>query len=340
MMLKKISILIFLLIASSVQAQNLVPNYSFETFSEWHPEWCECGSLSNPWNAPYSPNFLTPPWYTPTSGSPDCFKPCSPDPDYSVPKNWAGFQYPRTGIGYAYITCRVFSNSYQNAREYLQVKLLEPLVAGNQYNVEFFISLDSANYAIDRIGMYLSDTIIWLPLYDFHVLSFTPQIANPEYNYITNTTGWERISGIYTAQGGERYITIGNFYDDNNTHQVLIDTTLSGIPGCGFYIDDVSVTLIEEPKTENVLYIPNIFSPNNDGQNDKLFVRGQQIESLHFIIYNRWGNLVYESNDINHGWDGTQNGKKSETGVYVYRAEVTFKDGETLVKRGNVTLVR
>ncbi len=54
----------------------------------------------------------------------------------------------------------------------------------------------------------------------------------------------------------------------------------------------------------------------------------------------RWGNLVFESKDINEGWDGTQNGKKCETGVYVYRAEVTFKNGETIVKRGDVTLVR
>jgi gliding motility-associated-like protein len=89
-----------------------------------------------------------------------------------------------------------------------------------------------------------------------------------------------------------------------------------------------------------MIYIPNIFSPNNDGNNDILYVRGENVKELTFSIYNRWGEKVFESHDINKGWDGTQNGKKCEAGVYVYRAEITFKDGKTIMKRGDVTLVR
>jgi gliding motility-associated-like protein len=101
-----------------------------------------------------------------------------------------------------------------------------------------------------------------------------------------------------------------------------------------------TITVVVDDGCNTTIYIPNIFSPNNDGQNDKLFVKGQAIESLHFLIYNRWGNLVFESNDINQGWDGTQYGKPCDVGVYVYRAEITFKNGETITRRGDVTLVK
>jgi len=107
--------------------------------------------------------------------------------------------------------------------------------------------------------------------------------------------------------------------------------------------DEVTITVIDcnqpEP-TNNVIYTPNIFSPNDDNQNDQFRIRGEQIETIHLLIYNRWGNLVFESDELNKGWDGMQNGKKCEEGVYVYRMEITFKNGESVMKRGDVTLIR
>jgi gliding motility-associated-like protein len=87
-------------------------------------------------------------------------------------------------------------------------------------------------------------------------------------------------------------------------------------------------------------YIPNIFSPNNDGNNDILFVHGENIKELTFSIYNRWGNKMFESNDIKVGWNGKYKGNDCETGVYVYMANITYSNGETFFKKGNVTLVR
>jgi gliding motility-associated-like protein len=333
-----------LLAVINLQAQNLVPNPSFEAYSDVNPQFCNCGALSNAWNDPFTPWRLTPPWYSPSSGSPDCFKPCSPDWKYQVPKNLFGFQYPRSGIGYTLVGCKTYPPDYwQDFREYLQVRLNSPLQENKQYNIEFFVScIDSTNYAIDRIGMYISDTIVWLAYSDYHVLPFVPQISNPEYNFITDTANWVKISGIYTAHGGEQYITIGNFYDDNNTHQILIDTSLSGLPASAFYIDDVSVIAIEEPvpDKENVVYLPNVFSPNGDGKNDLFYARGENISQLNLKVYNRWGELVFESKDINAGWDGKYKGKECAEGVYFYVAEVTFANGETAVKKGNVTLIR
>jgi len=110
------------------------------------------------------------------------------------------------------------------------------------------------------------------------------------------------------------------------------------------YVIDEFVQESYDTVTVEVMYcdifIPNIFSPNGDGQNDVLYVRGQGIEQLTFVIYNRWGQKVFETKDPNHGWDGTINGKPAETGVYVYHVNAVLHDGMTVSRHGDVTLVR
>lgn len=86
--------------------------------------------------------------------------------------------------------------------------------------------------------------------------------------------------------------------------------------------------------------IPTAFSPNGDGVNDILFVRGAAVETMDVRIYNRWGELVFESNALNIGWDGTYKGKPQEMEAYVYVLDVKFVDGTSLHKKGNVTLIR
>ena len=99
--------------------------------------------------------------------------------------------------------------------------------------------------------------------------------------------------------------------------------------------DTIVVTVIYYP-----LFIPNGFSPNNDNENDILYVRGGGIASIQMHIFDKWGNLVFETLDAEKGWDGTFNGKPVNTGVYVYRMDATLKNGETLMESGNITLFR
>ena len=86
--------------------------------------------------------------------------------------------------------------------------------------------------------------------------------------------------------------------------------------------------------------VPNAFSPNGDGENDILFVRGGAITSLRFRVFNRWGQLVFESTSLQNGWDGTFNGAPQEADAYAYMLSATFIDGNTFQKNGNVTLLR
>jgi gliding motility-associated-like protein len=105
--------------------------------------------------------------------------------------------------------------------------------------------------------------------------------------------------------------------------------------------DSVTVTVIADcDSTSDDIYIPNIFSPNGDLNNDVLYVRSHNIKTMDLNIYNRWGEKIFESKDINKGWDGTYKNSKCNEGVFVWYLNATLKDDKQVVKKGNVTLVR
>jgi gliding motility-associated-like protein len=80
------------------------------------------------------------------------------------------------------------------------------------------------------------------------------------------------------------------------------------------------------------IFIPNAFTPNNDGLNDKFQIQGIDIKDFHILIFDRWGNLIFESNDINHSWNGYKknNGKRVNQGTYNYK--VRYRSGNYQLK--------
>jgi gliding motility-associated-like protein len=105
--------------------------------------------------------------------------------------------------------------------------------------------------------------------------------------------------------------------------------------------DSVTVNVIADcDTTSDDIFIPNIFSPNGDLNNDVLYVRSHNIKTMELTIYNRWGEKVFETKDINKGWDGTYKNSKCNEGVFVWYLNATLKDGKTVVKKGNITLIR
>jgi len=105
-------------------------------------------------------------------------------------------------------------------------------------------------------------------------------------------------------------------------------------------VDSVSITVKDCDSTRNTFYIPNSFSPNDDGENDLLLVKGTGIKNIKLFIYNRWGEKVFESMDISKGWDGSYKGKLLNTAVFAWYAEVEFVDNNRIYRKGNVTLIR
>jgi gliding motility-associated-like protein len=89
-----------------------------------------------------------------------------------------------------------------------------------------------------------------------------------------------------------------------------------------------------------VIYIPNIFTPNNDGNNDVLYVRGQGIDHFTLSIYDRWGEKVFETSELSIGWDGTFHNKHMDAGVFVWQLHAEFSDGTVKDDKGSITMTR
>lgn len=124
-----------------------------------------------------------------------------------------------------------------------------------------------------------------------------------------------------------------HIYDQGDTYQVWLTVTNSD--GCRDSI--VETVLVED---EDEVFIPNVFTPNDDSRNDIFKLIISTAKDFNMTIYNRWGGLVFESNDFTVGWNGISNGVICPEGVYVY--VVTYKNARGLDKRlhGTLTLIR
>ncbi|MBQ9418206.1 MAG: OmpA family protein [Bacteroidales bacterium] len=195
-------------------------------------------------------------WWQPTLGSSDHFDPCG-GRECSVPRNKMGVQTAHSGNAYCGIYC-----SQENYREYLQTELVQPLVAGHRYRVGFWVSLaEKSPHAVATLGLLLtcnrvSDSTWGLlmqkeeaPLFDdkHQVFStpYIPQIEHSAHQPVTDTKQWVYIGGEIVADGGERFLTIGNFRPFNQSHVVSTDAPDGVLPGAYYYVDDVEVVPLD-----------------------------------------------------------------------------------------------
>lgn len=127
----------------------------------------------------------------------------------------------------------------------------------------------------------------------------------------------------------------------NVLYQTSFTLRVTDENGCS---DEDIITIFA--KKSNPVFVPTGFTPNSDGSNDRLLVHGKEgIVVRHFAIYDRWGELLYEArdfevNDPNIGWDGAFKGKPMNGGVFIWRLEVEFEDGNLEVFNGGTTLIR
>ena len=123
--------------------------------------------------------------------------------------------------------------------------------------------------------------------------------------------------------------------DATTTYTVSVTDTF----GC---TRTATVTVIVTPVVcdNPFVFIPNSFTPNGDGNNDILYVRSDILDECYFVIYDRWGEKIFETVDQNIGWDGKYKQKECQRGTYDYYFKGKCKDGDTLELKGNVTLIR
>lgn len=236
---------------------NLVFNSSFEDHIECPRKIDALGKLT-----------IVEAWYQPTAGSADYYNVCG-SRDCGVPRNKLGIQDAHRGNGFCGIYC-----SKTDYREYLQTELKEPLRAGEMYRVAFYVSLSEySSGAVATIGALLtservSDTVRSVlmnktmrqiaPGISQTVASYyEPQVVNDYDRVLDNTKAWMEVSGVFEAKGGEKFLTIGNFYPASQSNVADLDSLTYLLPGAYYYIDDVSVTCLgcktEEEKIDTAI---------------------------------------------------------------------------------------
>lgn len=194
--LRNLHILFFFISVQSL-GQNLVPNGSFEDKA-----YC-------PSNFNQAQLKSVAEWSQLNEGTPDHFNECSDK--VGVPNNIFGTQAAKDGKGY--IGMAVYSPSQRNYREYLTTKLTRPLNPGEMVCLEMWISTaDYSKYVTDAIGMTLSATR--LKQERNQVISLKPSLSNPHLHMLDAYDDWVLVSDVFTAKGGEEYVTIGNFSID------------------------------------------------------------------------------------------------------------------------------
>ena len=217
-------------------AQNLVPNPSFESF----------------YHVPFSFNdtpekFRLPGWHSASTGTPDHFH-ASSRGDAGVPENWAGISEAHSGKGYAGVFVGgAMKGGGRVYREYIQCQLIDSLMRDSLYQIEFFFKLSSySHYKVNRIGLLLLDSAL-------HLKNSQVMRVNPTLSIIRaslETGNWESARMVYKAHGGESFLVIGNFFDDQVTEHARLDfRTDQGhvLKGSAyFYIDDVCVKPAEK----------------------------------------------------------------------------------------------
>ena len=145
------------------------------------------------------------------------------------------------------------------------------------------------------------------------------------------------------ATGGVSYIwtntnelSCSNCYNPFATPQELTTYMVTGTDANGCRnTDTVSINPIVE-----TLYLPNCITPNGDGTNDVFYAYGINIKTLDMRIFNRWGELMFESTDKTKGWNGTMDGHYVQLGVYVYTVHCEWIDGKIEDRKGIVTVVK
>jgi hypothetical protein len=248
-------------------------------------------------------------WQNPTiNGTPDFFHVCGSPFFAGVPMNGLGYQQPHSGESYAGI--HRFQLGLVNYREYLEGSFNTPLIAGQCYYFEMYISLSNfSEYTSPDIGVLFSDTLITGVL-NIHMLALTPQIVNPS-NMIPDTTGWMLVSGTYTATGGENHLIIGNFQTDATMDTTLINPNALW-PITYVYVDDVSLTLCTgvsvAGQTDDILVFPNPVV-------EKMNIRTDGHHPTEITIYNISLSEVFTSSFTS---DITLDLRHLDPGVYIY----------------------
>jgi OmpA-OmpF porin, OOP family len=213
--------------------ENLVPNGSFE-----ERLWCPSNFTQNELQTLRH-------WKQPNAGTPDHFDACGAVGVTGVPNNVFGSQASVDGKGYAGIV--LYSASKPDYREYLQVELTRALNPGEWLCAEWWVcAADEARLITDGVGMHFSATAP--SAVGEGRLNLTAQIENPALHLLSDRWSWVKLSDAFLAEGGERYLTLGNFTPAPKLRVMeRQDASPESSRWAYVYVDDVRVRPVQSP---------------------------------------------------------------------------------------------
>jgi hypothetical protein len=251
-----------------VFGQNLVNNGDFELSI------CPTG-LSQITKADY--------WSSPSDGTPDLYKDCTIF-GVDVPRNSQGWQLPLSGNTYA----GIISFAAGGSREYIQNELSDSLINGQKYVISFFASLsNNSQYSNNSLGVLLTTDKLNLNISGGNI-NMIPQYENSTIS-LNDTLNWVLLSDTFTANGGEKFLSIGCFRPDSTADTMSVAP--SGIFGF-YYIENVSlyrdsVTNIDESENKFAISVyPNPVTSN-------LFFLKNTTKPFEILIIDVYGRIIY-----------------------------------------------
>ena len=177
--------------------------------------------------------------------------------------------------------------------------------------------------------------------------------TGPDVKIDTVTTTSVRISWLaVTNATGYKVSTDGVNYTDPSSGSTGLYHLLTGLTA-GTEVDftvralgtSVNCPTATSPRLvthtlNNKYFVPNAFTPNGNGKSDVFKIESPEIRTMRLMIFNQWGEKIFESSSQQNGWDGTYNGKQQPVGVYVYALTMTMTDGSVVNKKGTISLIR
>ena len=224
---------IFSILFAHAQATNLVENGSFEII-KGKVKGLGCVEASDDWK-------------NVTSTKADLFVKENKNPLLLTSGNTYGKEDPKEGDNYAGLV--VYSPKDKIARNYITSPLAQPMLKGKKYCVSMYISLaEGSKFATNQVGINFHKK--QLKQEDNKNIIEKTSILHPQSKVVNATYGWEKVCGTYIAEGGEEYITIGNFTatDKTKTEKAIKIKDYKGVLSdfAYYYIDDISVVMVDQ----------------------------------------------------------------------------------------------
>lgn len=195
----------------------------------------------------------------------------------------------------------------------------------------------STNGCADSITKSNLIQVIPNPVASFNTypsLSHAYELSESYFQFTNQSRYYKRYVWHFGDGDSSEVFSPEHAYSDTGDYTVTL--IAYGDVGC---IDSMRSTIIRiVPDLD--YYIPNAFTPNNDGINDVFRVYGRSINSVHLVVFDRFGEKVFESGNMNNGWDGRYKNIPLNTGIYIYSVKIETLTGEKITKKGDVFLLR